>query len=301
MHVCVQAVRAYLRGARVLISAALLLAWCLTAGCQSARRGGQSYDAVLLNCNYYPNGATMMVCEHKFIGPHDLVQSGVFIAYYPSGFLAVLGQFEGGWPTGTWQIWHPNGTLYARADWRRSARDLGYRISLNDSLRGSLSINALPELASCGYQIASPKGDPISPDDMSTDLFANYSKWYDDGKPACRRSLSLLQEWDTHGQLITQVKLDDDLPHGNAFSWYSNGRKHYEGTFCRGERDGLWTWWREDGSPEKVGQYVNGALFGTWTFWDTGGHIRRQEVFMLPGRCQLAFEYENGVVRQTRP
>jgi hypothetical protein len=91
--------------------------------------------------------------------------------------------------------------------------------------------------------------------------------------------------------------------HGTFTTWYDNGQKEYEGTYVRGQLDGLarswhrngqqWTEehyaagqragvryaWDEKGVLRKEEHYVDDKPDGTWTVWDEKGKIKAQQHF----------------------
>lgn len=63
-----------------------------------------------------------------------------------------------------------------------------------------------------------------------------------------------------NGQRRAALACRDGVPHGPAREWFPDGRLANEGAYLDGQRDGPWTFWREDGSidEERSGLYRAG-------------------------------------------
>jgi hypothetical protein len=97
----------------------------------------------------------------------------------------------------------------------------------------------------------------------------------------------------------------DGQRHGPVTGWYrdSGGRKHHEGTFRDGEKDGRWVAWYLDGGPADDGAWTMGLQDSLWQQWWEGGEryrtmeFRRGEVLALtPYRDGKALPTEHAAV-----
>lgn len=62
------------------------------------------------------------------------------------------------------------------------------------------------------------------------------------------------------------------IEHGTFTKWYENGKIMIQGTYRRGEKDGLWKECLQDGSTTREGMYQNGIKEGLWTiFYPSSG------------------------------
>ena len=59
--------------------------------------------------------------------------------------------------------------------------------------------------------------------------------------------------------------------------WYADGQLQARGDFIAGAPHGEWTWWYENGKTKTTGQYYYGKETGDWVHWDNAGV--RQGVF----------------------
>jgi antitoxin component YwqK of YwqJK toxin-antitoxin module len=52
------------------------------------------------------------------------------------------------------------------------------------------------------------------------------------------------------------------LPDGLWEEYYETGGKAREGAFVNGERDGIWTGWKQDGTVQGTARYTQGRYAG---------------------------------------
>ena len=45
-------------------------------------------------------------------------------------------------------------------------------------------------------------------------------------------------------------------------------RKAWQGSFIKGKKNGLWTYWHKNGSKKASGNFLNGKKDGTWYHWN---------------------------------
>ncbi|MEC7502538.1 MAG: hypothetical protein VX970_12475 [Planctomycetota bacterium] len=53
--------------------------------------------------------------------------------------------------------------------------------------------------------------------------------------------------------------------------WYPDGQLHARGDFIAGSPHGEWTWWHANGEKKTVGFYSHGTHAGDWVSWDDEG------------------------------
>ncbi|HDS01733.1 MAG TPA: hypothetical protein ENO22_05465 [candidate division Zixibacteria bacterium] len=68
------------------------------------------------------------------------------------------------------------------------------------------------------------------------------------------------------GELMEKGNFMRAKPHGLMTRWSPFGRKEFEGTFVKGDRDGIWVYWDEEYNIDKIEIYRNGSLVGGHKF-----------------------------------
>jgi antitoxin component YwqK of YwqJK toxin-antitoxin module len=68
------------------------------------------------------------------------------------------------------------------------------------------------------------------------------------------------------GELMEKGNFLRAKPHGLMTRWSPFGRKEFEGTFIKGDRDGVWVYWDEEYNMDKIEIYRNGSLVGGQEF-----------------------------------
>ncbi len=68
------------------------------------------------------------------------------------------------------------------------------------------------------------------------------------------------------GELMEKGNFLRAKPHGLMTRWSAFGRKEFEGTYVKGDRDGIWVYWDEEYNLDKIEIYRNDTLVGGHKF-----------------------------------
>ncbi|MGI9516095.1 MAG: toxin-antitoxin system YwqK family antitoxin [Pirellulaceae bacterium] len=85
------------------------------------------------------------------------------------------------------------------------------------------------------------------------------------------------QEWYSNGQLKMRGQFRQGQRHGPFYWWHENGQRQIAGAFVDGARTGRWTWWHANGIKAIEGNYTVDNAAGVWTWWDEQGKVEKQE------------------------
>lgn len=68
----------------------------------------------------------------------------------------------------------------------------------------------------------------------------------------------------------------NDLKNGTFTKWFSNGNKRVEGSYRKGLKTGMWSYYYKNtpGIIRINGEFENGKKHGKWVFYDKNGTIR---------------------------
>lgn len=81
---------------------------------------------------------------------------------------------------------------------------------------------------------------------MPAHIEGAFVRWYDNGQQAeighyqHGRKEGQFIEWDKQGNTLMEMTFANDLPHGKATLWYSQGTKYIEGQYNYGTESGTW-------------------------------------------------------------
>tara|TARA_B100000401_G_scaffold164833_1_gene110122 strand:- start:331 stop:873 length:543 start_codon:yes stop_codon:yes gene_type:complete len=92
------------------------------------------------------------------------------------------------------------------------------------------------------------------------------------------------------GKMIERGAYLNDLKNGSFTKWYSNGVKRVEGSYRKGMKNGIWSYYFKN-SPGVVrlnGNFKNGKKNGKWVFYDKNETIRS------------IVKYENGIITDSK-
>jgi YD repeat-containing protein len=65
--------------------------------------------------------------------------------------------------------------------------------------------------------------------------------------------------------------------HGAYTSWLADGQKEYEGSYVRGQTDGVEYQWHDNGQLRSEQHYALGLRQGPRYDWDAQGRLRKEE------------------------
>ena len=86
-------------------------------------------------------------------------------------------------------------------------------------------------------------------------------KTFPDGSP------SLVVFYNSKGERVREI------------SYFSNGKKEYDGTFKDGKENGTFIYWYEDGQKKYEEYYKNGLAEGKQYEWDPDGQLNKTEIY----------------------
>ncbi len=126
---------------------------------------------------------------------------------------------------------------------------------------------------------------PVPPAGAATAGFspAVSSRWWEQPSPcppgaALQRDAAPGQPVDACDLPLCEVYCAraDGTRHGPVTGWYrGDGKKHHEGSYRDGVRDGVWVVWYLAGDESDRGRYRRGDKDGTWKQWWEGGEPYR--------------------------
>ena len=79
--------------------------------------------------------------------------------------------------------------------------------------------------------------------------------------------------WHTNGQMRVQGVYDRDHPDGQFTWWYSNGQEEVAGGFKNGLKHGMWVWRHPNGQKAMMGESSAGTATGIWYKWQENGAL----------------------------
>lgn len=74
-----------------------------------------------------------------------------------------------------------------------------------------------------------------------------------------------------------------EVKDGPSRSWYDNGKKLREGNFEKGEKQGVWRYWRRDGGLRSLETYRDGKYDGVILVWDEETNDLLEAEIMVQG------------------
>lgn len=91
------------------------------------------------------------------------------------------------------------------------------------------------------------------------------------------------------GKMLEKGAYVNDLKNGSFTKWYSNSVKRVEGSYRKGLKDGLWSYYFKNspGIVRLTGNFKEGKKHGKWIFYDKNGTIRS------------IMKYENGLILES--
>jgi antitoxin component YwqK of YwqJK toxin-antitoxin module len=78
------------------------------------------------------------------------------------------------------------------------------------------------------------------------------------------------------GKMLEKGAYLNDMKNGSFTKWYSNGTKRVEGSYRKGLKNGIWSYYFKN-SPGIIrlnGNFKDGKKHGKWVFYDKNGTIR---------------------------
>ena len=102
--------------------------------------------------------------------------------------------------------------------------------------------------------------------------------WWN-AKPATYKAVGedvkhgLATGWHTNGQMRVQGVYDRDHPDGQFTWWYSNGQEEVAGGFKNGLKHGMWVWRHPNGQKAMMGESSAGTATGIWYKWQENGAL----------------------------
>ena len=88
------------------------------------------------------------------------------------------------------------------------------------------------------------------------------------------------------GKMLEKGAYLNDLKNGSFTKWYSNGAKRVEGSYRKGLKTGVWSYFFKNspGMVRLTGNFKDGKKHGKWVFYDKNETIRS------------IVKYENGAI-----
>jgi|WetSurMetagenome_2_1015567.scaffolds.fasta_scaffold08077_3 antitoxin component YwqK of YwqJK toxin-antitoxin module len=81
-------------------------------------------------------------------------------------------------------------------------------------------------------------------------------------------------------QVKEQFTYKEGILDGEAISWYSNGRIHWEGLYVSGQIAGKWTFWDNEGNKILQASYKEDNLNGAYLSLYANGKIQEQGQYL---------------------
>lgn len=221
------------------------------------------------------------LCEYRLEEGH---RHGPFSCYYPSGQLALRGEYEDRYPKGRWTRWYDTGEPWTEGEFDRGrlsgewlTRDREGDVILTERFDprqarcadGSIRIGAEP-----------PKAleQRCESRDEQAALLARITTWYPGGAKHSESQtrdwvmISRSREWHENGRLARDVEAGSDgTSQVTVRQWYSDGSRKEEAELRNGELDGSFRRWHPGGMLAIEGRYRAGEPVGEIRSWDADG------------------------------
>ena len=174
------------------------------------------------------------------------IKHGLFVEWYEDGIRHLEGSYKQGNLDGVVVEYRPDLTRKSEITYEEGKvikkieyDSLGlYTKSVEDSLQERLQV--LREVVRSGKEVEK-MGYP-----RTGNLFINHGPatvWYYEG-----------------GELMEKGNFMRASPHGLMTRWNPFGRKEFEGTFDKGNMDGIWIYWDEESELDRIEIYKNGTM-----------------------------------------
>ncbi|MBL57599.1 MAG: hypothetical protein CMP61_10445 [Flavobacteriales bacterium] len=92
------------------------------------------------------------------------------------------------------------------------------------------------------------------------------------------------------GKMLEKGAYLDDLKNGSFTKWYNNSAKRVEGSYRKGMKNGLWSYYFKNapGTVRLTGNFKEGKKHGKWIFYDKNETVRS------------IIKYQNGVIVESK-
>jgi len=165
------------------------------------------------------------------------------------------GSIRWGQADGTWQYWHPDGTLQAVINWKRGYREGPAEFYYPD---GSLSSeeNYLHDLLH----------GPVS-------FYSENGKLLSEGQYSYGRMSGLWMEYEESGRLLSKGSYHLDRQTGDWQFWYLDGTDASSGRYNQGQTVGVWKYYYESGKLQRICEYDTEGKEKILNSWAPDGSV----------------------------